>query len=223
MFKKGHVVGIVKLKNTYDAYATMVLGDYLERVEEETESKRRPPAKYTVLKPTPSPSEYQLLKTQRFTVSAESLVSDAQSSCEDLANEMREWYDNLTEGLQQTEKADRINEAADLLEGLDFDVPKDVEGVLQHITAFHPPMLNCNSRADRASDASDMLINVKDAIEEWVEENRPEGQKTATMTFGEGDDKEEVEVDFDALSEFADHLDELSDEIQSVEFPGMYG
>jgi len=45
-----------------------------------------------------------------------SLIEDAKAQCEEMAEAEREKFDNLSEGLQQSEKGETIEAAADALE-----------------------------------------------------------------------------------------------------------
>jgi hypothetical protein len=123
MFRVGETVGVIRLKNAYDQYVLMVLGGYLEKLETartKTDSgkSRRLPASYNIAKQMPTVEEYKALKVKRFTSTAGSLMEEAYSEITSLAEEMREWYDNLTEGLQSTDRGQRVSDAADTLEGI---------------------------------------------------------------------------------------------------------
>lgn len=223
MFKIGEEVGIVKLKNAYDSYVTHVLGGYLERLHPRKTGKRRPSAKFKVIKPLPSVEEYSALRAKIFTVSLDSLVSEAYSEIETLRDEMQEWFDNLTDNLQQTERGQRVEEAADTLNSIDMDVAPDV---LNHLELLYLPNFDATSRSSRASEAADMLRSAKEAIYDWIAEICPNGEddteESRVVSFGDGDDKQEVSVNWADLKSFADQLESNADELDNVEFVGMY-
>ena len=56
-------------------------------------------------------------RSERFGA-AMSLVSDGQSECESLRDELQDWKDNLPENLQNGSKADEIEEAISSLENI---------------------------------------------------------------------------------------------------------
>ena len=53
---------------------------------------------------------------------AESEIESAKSTIEELRDEMQNWYDNLPENLQQSSKAEEIQEAVDNLETILSDL-----------------------------------------------------------------------------------------------------
>lgn len=220
----GSVIGVVKLKNMYDAYAVMVLSRFIEQVRQEKVGKKRPPAKYKITKQLPTDKEYAELKQVQFTSDAESLVSEAQGEVESLAEEMRTWYDNLTDNLQQNEKGQQVESAADALEGFNWD---NVPDICTHIPVYSLPALNANSRADRASAAASQLEDVKEAICQWIEENRDPSKEDESgetvMEIQNGNETVNVTVNWADLESYAEGLETIAGEINDVEFPGMYG
>lgn len=53
---------------------------------------------------------------------AESEIENAKSTVEELKDELQNWYDNLPENLQQSTKAEEIQEAIDNLESISSDL-----------------------------------------------------------------------------------------------------
>lgn len=207
-----------KLKAMYDARFAAVLHGYLQLLEDENEDRpRRAQAKYKVVKPLPSKEEYDRLRAEHYTVSIQDLISDANSQVEELAGEMRSWYDNLPENLQSGERGERVGEAADTLEGISQpDVPKQMEelaqkaedeGDEQGIKTVYYPGTNVSSRADRAAEAAGMYRAAAEAVREFVED-----AKVDDPEFDGGD-----------LESFADECESAADELEGVEFPGMFG
>lgn len=205
MFRVGEEVGIAKLRKTYDAYANCVLGLYLDELPREKNKQRR----FKVRQETPSVDEYLRLKSVRYSTSVESLVDEAYAEIECLAEEMRERFDNMPENLQGGDVGGRVEEAADTLEGIDrVDYP---DGLSEIITVFYPT-LNCDSRSSRAVEAASKLRHAVDALREWQDEKTVEANEDGT----------EEEVDPTLATEFADELENHAEEIEFVEFPGMY-
>lgn len=209
------VVGGVAVKKRYDNYALMVLSDYFETLPaEQGKEGRRLPPKYRIKKDLPTIEEYHQQRNKKFTTNVDSLVDEAFSEIESLAEEMRSWYDNLTEGLQQTSKAEEINEAADTLEGIDrIDCPESADG----IEVLRLPGLNVNSRSDRASDAQDMLTCAFEAVNDRVGELQDERDQKSG-----GEEKDELENRIQELESYSEELERAADEVGNVSFPGMY-
>ena len=57
------------------------------------------------------------------------LLQEAQSIIENIASEEREKYDNLTEGLQQTERGMKYEETADELESVVSDIENSIDSI----------------------------------------------------------------------------------------------
>lgn len=207
--KAGQPVTITKLNKTYDRHAPDVLRDSLERIE----VPRGSPRQWRCLFDLPSVEDYQRAKREKYTTTVGALVADAWGTLEDLASQMRDWYDNMPDGLRDADQGSRVGEAADTLEGLsEPDVPNDLE----NLPAYHPPGLKQESRADMASEAADMLEAAKDALEARAEELRGMDEKDD----GTEDTTEELAQ---AADDLASELEQLADEVRNVEFPGMYG
>jgi len=207
--RKDEIIGIARLHGIFGPYAEDVLSNRLERVPRpRTEKGRRLPAQFKITQDLPSKDEYKKLLEQKYTMYVESLIDDAKSEIEMLAEEMREWFDNLTEGLQQTDKAQTIEQTADTLEGIYLsDIPEGLDGV----KVVYLPAKNANSREARASEASSMLHLAAGTIQEYSAEVR------------EGESNPEDTSQQDEWEEFAGELESAADEVDCCEFPGMYG
>lgn len=187
-----------KLTSTYGRLATQVLADYLEQVGAGRSKS------YKILKPLPPPQDYKFLENQHFQRTVEDLISDANSEVDSLAEELREWYDNMPENLQSGDRGSRLEEAADTLEGLDKPEP---EGELAEFKVVFRPGQKVTSRADRASEAANMYREVAQALRDFVEDQQEENKDFS------GDDYEDL----------ASTCENAADELESVEFPGAYG
>lgn len=217
MFKVGETVGVIRLHNAYDNYASQVLGfDYLERLEGRVVKtakgrSRRTPAQFKIKKNMPTKEEYINLKSAKYTTTVESLIIDGYSEIESLAGEMREWYDNMPEGFQQGDNGSRVDEAANTLENLG---QPDLAEIMAEIKTVYYPALDADSRSARASEAGDMLLSAASAIQEYVSENKPEDEEAKET---------ESQIDWDDLESVAQQCEDDGNEVQGVEFPGMYG
>ena len=65
-------------------------------------------------------------RAERFS-DAMSSVSDARSQCEELRDEMQDWYDSIPENLQSGSKAEEVQETIDNLENVIGEL-EDIEG-----------------------------------------------------------------------------------------------
>lgn len=140
----------------------------------------------------------------------EDLVSSAFGDLQSLGEEMREAFDNTPESLQNDGVGAARGEAADNLENLsEPECPEELQGerfiVKYQERQLSPSAQRKLSRSGRCSSACDDLRHAIEYLENI------EDDKTYT--------KEERE----AASEFKGEIENLIDEAEAVEFPGMYG
>ena len=204
MFAAGEIVGSIKFRNVYGQYALIVLSSYLEEVKPPRTAGPRVMERYKILKDTPTKEEYQNLRNVYYTVSADSLMSQAYEEIATLAEEMRSWYDNLSENLQQGERAERIDDAASTLENV---TAQDAVEVMGKIDVLFLPDLDLGSRAKRAAEAASMLTSVANALREFSEN---QGQA----------DEDEGDEDLESI---ASQCETDASEVENVEFPTMFG
>jgi len=133
------------------------------------------------------------------------LVSEAFAEITTLAEEMRNWADNMEEKLSGTSKYQEVSECADQLEGLD-EPSVDITALNDHKIAWQDPTPRRRgySRADRASQCCDMLRAVEEKMRD-LEQELPE------------DDPQH-----DAASALGDECENTISELESISFPGMY-
>jgi hypothetical protein len=148
-------------------------------------------------------------------------VSDAFSALESLGEEMRESYDNTPENFQQSGVGEARGEAADALENLsEPSVPAELEEikVSWSVPVLSPSKARKQSRSDRRYEATATLqavISVLEDIRDYEPELDAEGAVVGERLYSE-----------DQVSEadsFLDEVQNLIDEAEAVEFPGMYG
>lgn len=133
-------------------------------------------------------------------------VGDAYSALTELGDECREIVDNASEGLQQTQRIQTLEETAGVLEGMDDqDVPESVRDLPIHYTEFiNARKGRSPSRSVRCTNAAAVLYAAAAALEEWLAVN------------AEHDD-------FDDVTSLKDQLENDAGEAENCEFPGMYG
>lgn len=218
MFRIGDIVGQIKLKNTYDDYVFKVIGDLLERQKDTRVASargktRRANATYKIKQKMPTLEEYAELKKKRFTVSAADLMSEAYGEIQSLAEEMREWYDNAGDNLQQGDKFQTISDSADALENISEQ--DSVTLMTEEVEVYYLPSLKVTSRADRASEAAAQLHAVSEALIEFCDEHDEKADPK--------NEKKDVAYAYQELRDIADQCEEDAGTVENVEFPGMYG
>lgn len=140
----------------------------------------------------------------------ENAVSDAFSEVDMIADEMGEWRDSLEERLSHTSKFEMVQEAADTLDQ-HRDAP-DVDPLFAGMKVDYgigvpKPKKYVASRMSR-------LGNAVQALNACVE---------TLNDFADTDEEGRSEADQDKARELADELQQHIDELEGVEFPGMYG
>lgn len=143
----------------------------------------------------------KLITTTRET-SIEDAVQEAMSEVESLRDEMSEWRDNMEEKLSHTEKYERVSECADNLDNVqEIDIPDEYrETKITVISQRKSSRKSPYPRWLRLQNAVGALTAAKDVLEEM-----------------EDDDAEGVRDQF--VSDLGDAIDNL----EGVEFPGMFG
>lgn len=140
---------------------------------------------------------------------------------ESLAEELREIVDNAEGGLAETPRIQTLGETADILEGIDGCKPElsmEAEELLRDVVATVGVMMRggrkrgAESRATRASNIANFGRAAAEEMRGVVEKLREDEAEAEKL----GDELQELE-------EAADALDEAADEVESAEFPGMFG
>jgi hypothetical protein len=151
------------------------------------------------IEPAPKPKRKVKLIEYETTVAA--AIGDAFEAVSDLANECRDIVDNASasEGLQQTQRIQTFEMAADQLEELE---PPDVPAMLgEMMVKYSIPKRRYLSRQSRASDAMTLLEACAEALDQIAEDNE----------------------NHIAAEELSSELKNAIGAIESCEFPGMYG
>lgn len=236
-------VTAVKIVNLYDEFAPAVLTPaFLLRLPRAKKQRQA----FKVVAELPQPTEYAKIRDSRHTVTAESLVDEAYSLIEELSEEMGAWRDNMPEGLQSSDRGERVSSAADELESISNDKPAwPDDGIGSVTTLFRPGKRE--TRSDRANEAASMLKAAADAcdpsneeIKEMIPQECSECSGTGVVSCGEcgaekpcdvegcNDGKVTTERTLDGVEEddvqsFVDELTEAAQALEGIEFPSMYG
>lgn len=137
-------------------------------------------------------------------------ANEAYSELQSLGEEMREWADNLEEKFSGTDKYTRVSEAADTLEGLNEpDYPDWAGKTKVSITELIKPPRK-QSRAYRRDQACSIIDECTAACNEWLEAHEEVKEGADLELSGQ-------------IEQLRDDLENLKDEAEGVEFPGMYG
>lgn len=130
------------------------------------------------------------------------------SDLAELYNECQEIVDNAPEGLSETGRIQTLGETADALSSADSqpDVPEFLQDVVVTYTEDQRKSKS-HSRASRCGDACMYLSTAIEGIEAWVAFHPDDAS---------GDKRDEAE-------ELVSELQELLDNAEGCEFPGMYG
>lgn len=138
-------------------------------------------------------------------------VSAAFSELEELGNECREVVDNASEGLSQTQRIQTLDETASTLEGISEPTVPDDFGDIK-IGYIELTKRRGVSRSARRDNAVAKLSGVVDACEEELEKFGDEENRT-----------DEHQTQYEAIELLRDDCQQLLDEAEGCEFPGMYG
>jgi hypothetical protein len=189
-------VNAAKLREAYDRFFFVVLGDRLEALDLDDEA----PSAYRVVKPLPSKAEYAELRKQRFTTNVNDLIVTAYEALYALQEELEESFDRLMARCHSASIREQLEEATQEVARLD-DEP-DCPAILQQISVYREPSLGPGT-AKLAAEAADMLRTAARAIEEWLGE---EG------LLGSVEDRQE-------LASVAKHCALTAEQLDAVEFP----
>jgi prophage DNA circulation protein len=138
-----------------------------------------------------------------------SAVAVAMGELSELAAEMREAFENTPENLQASEVGQMREAAADALEALDGECSEVPACLLDLSVQETPATRRRPSRASRRDEAVALLAAAVAAVENWLADQS--GKRAVA-----------AEVVSEARP-FRDHAQDVIDQAEAVEFPGMYG
>jgi hypothetical protein len=145
--------------------------------------------------PRPAPREVGVLD----------LASEAYSEIEELAQEMRDWSDNIETNFGGTTKYEEVSAAADELENIE-EPSVNLTAINDHKIMFQDPTprRRPKSRATRAGDIASKLIAVEDGLRDYIEKT-PEADPARDEAEG-----------------LADEIENDRNDLENVSFPGMF-
>ncbi len=172
-------------------------------------------------------------KTKQVNSDLASVVSDCFQQITDLGDEFREIYDNAPENLQQNDVNQTRDTTASAVEGLsEPDVPDGLGGIDVSYTEDNGKVYRGRqnqSRACRASNAAAGFRACSDALSQWLEDNpeldddiTADEKKTFLEAHG-GYDADDYQQLRDEAETLQGECDEIADEIEGMEWPGMFG
>lgn len=228
--KPGDVLGIVKLQNMFGKRAVKVLacGGFIREADGR---KRGAPRSFVCSKLLPTVDTYREMERVQFSITFADAISQAGSEVESLKDELQEWFDNLPEAFQQGDKGNALEEAVSALENV--NLPDGVPDWFEEWAALTPPGKGSfvffpsdgTSRADRGSDAAGLLRQAGEKLRELGEGLE---QEAVDLRDDEDEDpKREAAAELasergDELTNLADELEAAADELDGVDYPGMY-
>ncbi|KAA5538588.1 hypothetical protein FYK55_27255 [Roseiconus nitratireducens] len=200
-FKVGESYSRQSVTRSYDSLIWQVLRAHFEFPS----TTRSGSSKVVIAAALPAKEEYAAVKEMHFTKTLETLVNDAYEIVAELAEEMEEAFENTPESLQDSDIGQAREEAASQLESISADAP-EVPDSLQEYKVIHFPSKSGKSRADRAGVAAGILRAAIGAVRQHLDPppKLPRSERKS-------------------IDEFLVQLERDIDEIESVEFPGMYG
>ncbi len=196
-------ITLKKLNSVYGPHARSILRDHLEQLPRER--KRGTVTSFKILKPLPPLADFIELRRKQFTSTVDGLLDDAFGAFEEMAGELQEWYENLPEQFQEAEKGCQLQEVQEVLEGLVRPEPGDGIG---EIEVFYMPKEGIKSRPARCDDAASRLHAIVDVLNDYLGESENEPKE-------DGPDPDEVQA-------FIEELEQVAEEAENIEFPGMY-
>lgn len=143
-------------------------------------------------------------------------MSEGTGEVDTLLEEMQEWQSNMEgNSMEALPKYDEVCECVTNLEGVqstlqDAEEPKDDKLAALEVTVTEmvpSDKRRQTSRATRAGNAASCLEAVKEKVEEYAEGLKDQDQADFKGT----------------LEELAGKLGEAADELQGIDFPGMFG
>ena len=147
------------------------------------------------------------------------------------SGELRDWHGNLPEGINSSDKASEIDEAASALENINFP---EVPEALGQIKVMHLPALEQDSRPKRSAEVVSMLDNAIDSLNSKADDLRQaiEGAKKAEGEAPASPAPEAASADpnkeesdpqemIDEIESLVSELENVKGELDNVTYPSM--
>ena len=189
------------LTRAYDGYVWEVLRGHFQLLPK-VKGQR---SSFKVVAALPEKDEYLQLKERHFTKTLAALVDEAYEVLGDLREELQDAYDNMPEGLQGGTVGEARLEAVSQLEEIADESPALPDSA-STILLVHYPSLRQSSRADRADEAASKLKAASQEIQKYINS----GIKLKKSDVAD-------------LEDCRLQLEYQADEIEGIEFPGMFG
>lgn len=151
---------------------------------------------------------------KRVPVQIDTTVGDAintmYSGIEQLGSELRDWYDNMPEGLQGGDKGSEVDDAATVLE--DISEPDVPAAIREFPLMFRQlPLLKRATRSDRMSEALEYGRKAIELIEERI------------TGLEENENRNEQEQEqLDELEALKTSVEDDIETAEGLDFPGAY-
>lgn len=135
-------------------------------------------------------------------------IGEVMADIEELGQEMRDWADNMPESKQGSSKYDEVDTCASTLEEQAGNDPVTSETMsflneIKIMVQDPTPTRGGRSRSRRLGDATDLMQEIMDKLDEYVGDKDGPNEQIA---MGLKDDLENIES-----------------ELQGIDFPGMFG
>ena len=217
-FNKGPVSQQV-LVNVYGPHAVQVLlKNSIIGMHLKDESK---PGRMTYVlqkdKLVPPVVAFNAMLEAMYLTDAVAVIIDGCADIKSLGEECREMVDNVScTGLENTQRIQTLGETADTLENLDEPeavemVDRDGNEIDPILVVILPDRSHRTGRGHRRDSACGSIRSAVDAILEWCEQDK------------EKDDNDIRSELRSSLEQLCVEAEEICDESEGLEFPGMYG
>jgi len=230
------LVAQASLTKTYGKHAVKVLTAHkfvtlvhVDRGEDQKALKR-----FAILQELPPLDKYAALRDETFKTTLGSMLSDAFSMFSDLRDQLSDWYDNLPESFQGSDKGSTIESARDAMEEAS-SAEFELAAPFDDLPYVHLPN-ECSSRSDTCAEAISILSEIESELNDVAETLK----EIAEMPEGEERDeampewlfdflRDRPETDKRTIADLAEEAEEKASECADIignaegtEFPGMY-
>lgn len=150
-------------------------------------------------------------------------ISNAKSEIDQLQSEMEEWAGNMEgTGLENTQKYEDVNSTAEILASAASPLEDIDDDKLGTLAAQAIDSTEYRSRRFPRHERLDNAVTLLQSAKEPLEETREKVQGEIDDPAFENADHTERENALDMLDEVISALDDAINELESVEFPGMF-
>lgn len=146
-------------------------------------------------------------------------IEDGYSRLSSLKDEVQEIVDNAPEALQDSDRIQTLEQTCSSLDGVDStpDVPLGVADMTVKYTEDQRKSRS-HSRASQCAEACDVLRAAVEAMDEWIED--ADDRKDGKMSPAE---QQEQDEELEEVKSLRDEVQDMLDNAEGCEWPGMYG